>query len=76
MATAGTYTITRQATDQYDFTVPGNPVIGTQIYFTTGQGNQGSVFVPQSQYKETVIHSLVASYAKALDTVGGMTGTY
>ena len=76
MAATGSYTITRQATDQYDFTVPGNPVIGTQVYFTTGEGNTGSVFIPQAQYKETVIHSLVAAYAKALDTVGNMTGTY
>jgi hypothetical protein len=76
MATTGTYTITRQATDQYNFDTPGNPVLGTQVYFTTGEGNQGSVFIPQAQYKETVIHTMVASYAKALDTVGKMTGTY
>jgi hypothetical protein len=47
MAT-GSYTVTSQAVDQYDFSAPGNPVLGTVVYFVTGNGHQGSVFVPQA----------------------------
>jgi len=73
---AGSYTVTSQATDQYDFTAPGNPVLGTIVYFTTGEGNSGSVFVPQARYTAANVHKLVAGAAKSLDEVGAITGTY
>jgi len=76
MATAGSYTITRQATDQYDFSNPGDPVLGTQVYFTTGDGNSGSVFVPQARYGITLVRELVAAAAKELDGIGRLAGDY
>jgi len=72
----GSYTVTSQATDQYDFAAPGNPVVGTVVYFTTGEGNSGSVFVPQARYAAAVVHTLVAAAAKEIDAVGSVKGTY
>jgi hypothetical protein len=76
MAASDTYTILRQATDQYDFSVPGDPVLGTQIYFKTGDGNTGSVFCPQEHYGITFVRALVESAAKELDGIGRLGGNY
>jgi hypothetical protein len=76
MATPGTYTVTSQSPDTYDFTTPGNPVLGVQVYFTTGEGNRGSVFVPQARYTINNIKTLVAAAARDMDAVGAITGTY
>jgi hypothetical protein len=73
---AGTYTVTSQVPDTYDFTAPGNPVLGTQVYFTTGEGNRGSVFVPQARYTINTVKTLVGAAAKDLDAVGSISGTY
>lgn len=72
----GSYTITNQATDQYDFTSPGNPVLGVQVYFTTGLGNQGSIFCPQARYTVATVRQLVSAAAKQLDEVGNLSGNY
>jgi hypothetical protein len=70
-----TYTVTRQQPDVYDFTSPGDPVLGTQVYFTTGGGNSGSVFIPQSKYNGTHVRAAVAAAAKNMDDIGGIHGT-
>jgi hypothetical protein len=70
-----TYTVTSQQPDQYDFTNPGNPVLGTIVYFTTGEGNTGTVFVPAARYKVDVVRTMVAHAAKLLDQVGSIAGT-
>lgn len=72
---ATTYTVTRQEPDSYDFTVPGNPVLGTIVYFTTGEGNQGSVFLPAAQYTVANVRKQVEAKAKLIDNVGNITGT-
>jgi hypothetical protein len=76
MAAAGNYEITSQATDQYDFSSPGTPVLGVQVYFKTGDGNAGSVFVPQARYGVTMVRELVEAAAKELDGVGRLAGGY
>lgn len=70
-----TYTVTRQVPDTYDFTVPGDPVLGVQVYFNTGEGNTGSVFVPQSKYNGDNVRKMVAAKAKLIDDIGGIHGT-
>lgn len=71
---ATTYTVTRQAQDQYDFTVPGDPVLGTVVYFDTGNGNNGSVFVPASKYTAKHVRAMVAAKAALIDEIGSLTG--
>lgn len=69
-----TYTVIRQAPDQYDFTVPGDPVVGTIVYYVTGNGNHGSVFVPAARYNVKVVKEMVAAAAKVTDEVGAISG--
>ena len=67
------YTVTRQVPDTYDFTVPGDPVLGTQVYFTTGGGNVGSVFIPQAKYTAAHVRQTVGA-AAAPHVVAGAQG--
>jgi hypothetical protein len=66
------YTVIRQVPDTYDFTVPGDPVLGVQIYFTTAAGNQGSVFIPESKYTAVNASNMIGSKAKLIDEVGAL----
>lgn len=63
------WTVTGQT--ERDQIVPGGaPVKGQQIYFTTGLGQQGSVFVPYTQYGNTdYVRSQIAAMAAQLDAV-------
>jgi hypothetical protein len=70
-----TYTVTRQTPDTYDFTVPGDPVLGTTVYFRTGGGNDGSVFIPANLYNGTHVRAAVAAKARLIDDISGITGT-
>jgi hypothetical protein len=68
------YTVIRQSPDQYDFTTPGDPVLGTTVYFTTAAGNPGSVFVPNAHYNAATVKTMVSAKAKVIDAVGAITG--
>lgn len=69
MAHSG-WRITSQATDQLVNT-PGNQTMtGVQVYFVTGAGNEGSVFVPNQQYNPMTVHSMVNTAAHTIDSVG------
>jgi hypothetical protein len=70
-----TYQIIRQVPDTYDFAVPGDPVLGVQVYFTTGGGNTGSLFIPQAKYNGEYVRTAVAAHAKTIDDIGGIHGT-
>lgn len=74
MATT-TYQVVRQAPDQYDPNNPGNPVVGVIVYFMTGEGNEGSIFVPQTRYTVKNVHQMVAAQAKIADEVGRIEGS-
>ncbi|HVD03188.1 MAG TPA: hypothetical protein VNF75_03510 [Candidatus Dormibacteraeota bacterium] len=50
-------------------------VPGVSIMFTTGQGHQGTVFVPQAQYNAARVRELVAARAALMDEVGGLSGS-
>lgn len=73
MATA---TVLRQEPDQYDFTNPGSPVLGTIVYFQTGAGNNGSVFVPATRYNVKNIHAAIKAAAEVIDEVGSLEINY
>lgn len=66
------YTVIRQVPDTYDFTVPGDPVLGVQIYFTTAAGNTGSVFVPEAKYTAVNAGNMIGAKAKLIDEVGAL----
>jgi hypothetical protein len=66
------YTVIRQVPDTYDFTVPGDPVLGVTIYFTTAAGNQGSVFVAEVKYNPHNVAAMIGAKAKLVDTIGNL----
>lgn len=69
MAHSG-WRVTSQATDQIVNT-PGNQTqTGVQVYFVTGAGNEGSVFVPNQQYNSKTVHTMVNDAAHKIDSVG------
>lgn len=67
---AATWTVTRQAADQVTIQTNGDPVTGTRIFFTTGLGNQGSVFIADAQYHNTAaVKTAIAAQANQMDAI-------
>ena len=62
--------VINQAADQVIITPAGQPVTGTYVYFATGEGNQGSVFVDDPHYPERNVHAAVDARAQLMDKVG------
>lgn len=62
--------ITRQEADQTRNDASGNVQIGSNIYFTTGQGNQGVVFVPDNLLTINHVKATVRAAAKLMDDIG------
>lgn len=69
-----TWQVTGDTPDQYQFDNPGNPVLGHVIAFTTGEGNKGSVFVPNDHYSAAKVKTLVAAQAAIVDEVRNLSG--
>lgn len=65
--------VTGQATDQVVNTQSGQTIVGVQVFFITGEGWEGSVFVPQTIYpnKEKVAH-MIRETARNLDEIGNL----
>ncbi len=70
---AATWNVTADTPDQYEFDGAGNPVIGHRVSFITGQGNRGSVFVPQDHYNPAAVRTLIVKAAVIADEVGSLT---
>lgn len=70
---ATTWQITGDLPEQYDFSGNGNPVVGHQISFMTGNQNRGSVFVPNDHYNIKSIRNLVHAQAVIADEVATLT---
>lgn len=62
--------VTSQLTDQVIVTQAGQAVTGVQIFFTTGDGNEGSVFVAQNHYNPKTVKPLIHAQAGLIDTIG------
>ncbi len=75
MAGSG-WKITAQLTDQVENTPSGQTLIGVRVYFITGNGNEGSVFVPNQQYSAKNVHSRVRRSAIELDEIGAMSENF
>lgn len=68
-----TWTVTGQT--ERDQIVPGSaPVKGQQVFFQTRLGQQGSVFVPYTEYTTTNVVAKVGQMAAQLDSVKQLTG--
>lgn len=59
-------------TEQTQISQGGSPVRGVQVFFTTGQGHEGSVFVPYVQYNPQTVRTLVGTAAAQMDAIGAL----
>lgn len=64
--------VTSQQANQVILDNAANPSVGTYIYYTTGEGNQGVVFLPDSHRSEKHARKAVDADADILDTIGRM----
>jgi hypothetical protein len=71
MAATG-WRITDQVTDQVQNTRAGATVTGVMVYFITGEGNEGSVFVVNQHYNAKNVRRAVQAQADLLDEIGGL----
>lgn len=70
-----TWTVTGQ-TENTVVTVGGQPVRGVQVFYQTGQGHQGSVFIPYTQYQDLgYVRAQISAAAGQMDAVGQLSGT-
>lgn len=68
-----TWKVTGQT--ERDQVVPGSaPVKGVQIFYLTSLGQQGSIFVPYTNYNTTYVTQQLAAAAAQMDAVKGLTG--
>ena len=72
---AVTFTVTGQ-TERDNVQASGPPVRGVTIFYTTGKGNQGSVWVPYSTYNQgpDAVRPLIAAAAGRMDQIGALAG--
>jgi hypothetical protein len=64
--------VTSQSTGQVTVNQAGNVVEGVIVYFITGQGNEGSVFIPNTAYSAANVRARVDQAAATLDEVGNL----
>lgn len=64
--------VTSQLTDQVIITEAGKAVTGVQIFFITGNGNEGSIFVANNHYTPKVVRPALHAAAQQIDTIGQM----
>lgn len=70
---AATWTVTRQAADQVSIESNGDPVTGVRIFFSTGLGNEGSVFITDAQYHNTnAVKQAIQAQATQMDAISAL----
>lgn len=70
---ASSWEVTGQVADQTTITTAGQVVTGHQVYFITGTGYRGSVFVPDEQYTPANVKTLINAAAARGDQVAELT---
>jgi hypothetical protein len=66
-----------KVTGQQEYTqvqVTGPPVPGVKVFYQTGAGHSGSVFVPLGQYNTTTVTQLLNAAAANMDAIGQLSG--
>lgn len=71
-ATGPTWQVTGQI-EQTQIGANSQLVKGMLVSFTTGAGNSGSVFVPDSQYTPDKVKAAIVAQAAVLDAVSALT---
>ena len=68
------WVVTDQLTDQVIVTQAGQAITGVQIFFRTGNGNEGSIFVADNHYVPKVVKPAIDTQAALVDTIGDLAG--
>lgn len=70
---AVSYTVTGQ-TERDQVQAAGPPVRGVMIFYLTGKGNQGSVWVPYGTYNQgpAAVAPIIAAAAGRMDQIGSL----
>lgn len=71
--TPGAWTVTSQKED-FQTDENGRPTNGVLVYFRTGGGHNGSVFVPVANYNPETVRRMIRAKAANMDAVGNLTG--
>ena len=74
MADHTTWQVTAQASNQTTINAASNVIEGVIVYFITGDGFEGSVFIPNTQFTEARVKAAIDEAAVKLDRVGRLTG--
>lgn len=70
---SATWTVTGDSPDQFSTTGTPTPVLGHVISFVTGNGNRGSVFVPNDHYNESAVRAIIQPQADETDKIAVLT---
>jgi len=60
-------------TESRQFAADGTPVEGFTVFFQTGTGQQGTVFVPRNQFTVAAVRAAIMPAAALLDEVSALT---
>lgn len=71
MAHSG-WVVTSQVPDQIINTDAGKTETGTYIYFVTGDGNSGVVFVANRHYNPKTVKNVLHAQAQLIDEIGAL----
>lgn len=67
----GSWSVTSQA--EYTQIQPdGTPVRGYKVYYRTGNGQTGSVFVPPESYNPESVRAMIQAAAANTDAIGAL----
>jgi len=61
--------VTSVQPDQTINTDANQTVVGAYVYFKTGHGNSGNVFIPNNQFNKETVAEKVRAAAKQLDEI-------
>lgn len=70
---SASWTITSDLPDQFSSSGTATPVLGHMIYFLTGNGNSGSVFVADPHYNVASVKAAVQTKANLVDQINALT---
>lgn len=69
---AASWTVTGDVPDQFSTTGSATPVLGHVISFQTGNGNAGSVFIPDNHYNPAAVRAAVQAKADLTDQINAL----
>lgn len=72
MAGRLSWQVERVVVDQTTNTSAGDTVVGSYVYYVTGAGNHGVVFVPNDKFTEEHVTEEIRRSARRLDAVAAL----